>query len=842
MQRHSRLQRFALTLTIAAIVAAPFRAQEPTAAPKLSIDRAELYQALLDLTSTWTVMCVAAHPDDEDGTTLTMLRRKYGIHTVSLFSTYGEGGQNAVGPDLYEKLGVIRAHETMAAAAIQGSEPFFLGLRDFGFSKSAEEAFRVWGEKEALRRMVLKLRQLRPDVIITNHNTVSGHGHHQATGRLILQAFDAAADPNAFPEQLKEVSVWQPQRLFVRFGFDGNPETKAQDDAAEKSGKVITIDPNEQDPIRGTSFAEQALTALQQHATQGPWPKSIADRLRGQNRTELPKYRYRLAKEVASTPALPPGSRSFVEGLRLSLTIGSKLAPPTVNGEPITNFVDRREEALVGLINAKRAGAFSAPEDVVQSDPQRFRLMSSRLDRALAVASGASLSLATKESMLVPTVKSEFVATIANAGDEDIGVRRMTFTDWGVDKPLDIADKLPPGTDTTVEIKSATPKTAPVTVPASEHLYDNRFLGQRLSVTADLQLAGVPFSITASQYVPVAPIVEIKNVSLAPVLWSGKRGEHPSVNVTLTNHLPTEFHGAVKVDNDKYFRNSLLDISLAAGETRAFEIVDGKPLPNGRIQRNMMAPLARRSQSSAVVVTVVDPETLSKETVEPVYVEPKVVPGVIGYIPSFDDTLKNAIAALGLTGKELKPADVKDADLSGYDTIIIDNRGYQAHPELIASNQRLLDYVKNGGTLVVFYHKANEWNPDQRRGRPQLAPYPIILDDERVTEEDAPVKILNPTHPLLSSPNQITQADFKGWVQERGLYYPKEWDKQYATFFSTNDTGEPPLTGGLLAAPYVKGNYIYTSMVWYRQLQAGVPGAYRFFANLVSYGRQTKPK
>src|SRR5262249_18314556 len=166
-------------------------------------NRAELYQALLDLTNPWTVMCVAAHPDDEDGTTLTMLRRKYGVHTVSLFSTYGEGGQNAVGPELYQQLGVIRARETMAAAEIQGSEPYFLGLPDFGFSKSAEEAFRVWGEKEALRRMVLKIRELRPDVIITNHNTVSGHGHHQATGRLILQAFDAAADPNSFPEQLK---------------------------------------------------------------------------------------------------------------------------------------------------------------------------------------------------------------------------------------------------------------------------------------------------------------------------------------------------------------------------------------------------------------------------------------------------------------------------------------------------------------------------------------------------------------------------------------------------------------------------------------------------------------
>src|SRR5688572_18594194 len=179
--------------------------------------KAELHQALLDLTNPWTVMCVAAHPDDEDGSTLTVLRRKYGAHTVSLFSTYGEGGQNAVGPELYEELGVIRARETLAASSVQGSEAHFLGLKDFGFSKSAEETFRAWGEKETLRRMVFQIRRLRPDVVITNHNASDGHGHHQATGRLILQAFDAAADPQQFPEQLSQVKPWQVQRLFVRF-------------------------------------------------------------------------------------------------------------------------------------------------------------------------------------------------------------------------------------------------------------------------------------------------------------------------------------------------------------------------------------------------------------------------------------------------------------------------------------------------------------------------------------------------------------------------------------------------------------------------------------------------
>ena len=233
----------------------------------------ELHQALLDLTTPWTVMCVAAHPDDEDGSTLTVLRRKYGVHTVSLFSTYGEGGQNAVGPELYEELGVIRARETIAASAVQGSEPYFLGLTDFGFSKSAEETFRAWGEKEALRRMVYEIRKLRPDAIITNHDTTSGHGHHQATGRLVQQAFDAAADPQQFPEQLSQVKPWQPQRLFVR---GGRNQAATPPDAQSTPPQQITIDPNEMDAIRGATYAQQALRGLQQHASQGPWPKSLS--------------------------------------------------------------------------------------------------------------------------------------------------------------------------------------------------------------------------------------------------------------------------------------------------------------------------------------------------------------------------------------------------------------------------------------------------------------------------------------------------------------------------------------------------------------------------------------
>jgi hypothetical protein len=240
-------------------------------------------------------------------------------------------------------------------------------------------------------------------------------------------------------------------------------------------------------------------------------------------------------------------------------------------------------------------------------------------------------------------------------------------------------------------------------------------------------------------------------------------------------------------------------------------------------------------------------DVLAQRDVRVIYADAQVAPGLrVGYVPSYDESLRDALAALGVESRELKIDDVLKGELlASFDTIIIDNRGYQAHPELIQSNARLLDYVRAGGTLVVFYHKTNEWNPDPRAERPLLAPYQLTLGNSRVTDENALVTFTDPQHALLRWPNQINADDFRGWIQERGLYYPKEWDTaHYSAPLTMNDTGEPPLRGGLLAADYGRGHYIYTSMVWYRQLRAGIPGGYRMFANMISYGRapaETKP-
>ncbi|HEX5889638.1 MAG TPA: PIG-L family deacetylase [Pyrinomonadaceae bacterium] len=797
-----RITRIVLALVVVVqLLAPPVRSQT---------DNAQLHQALLDLQNPWTVMCVAAHPDDEDGSSLTVLRRKYGVHTVSLFSTFGEGGQNAVGPELYEELGVIRAHETIAASEVQGSEPHFLGFRDFGFSKSAEETFRAWGEREMLRRMVLQIRRLRPDVIITNHDTTSGHGHHQATGRVVLQAFDAAADPKEFPEQLKEAGVWQVQRLFVRSR------------GADAQGQMFTIDPNESDPVRGMTYAQQALAGLQKHATQGPWPKTVPA---GGGRIS----RYALVKQAANSPALPANAKTPIDGLVLPEQLAARFVSPTIEGKPLTEYADRRLEVLVALINARRRGAYTAPADVVALDPQRFRLMTSRLDKALAVATGVAVNLTPEGSALVPGEKTRITAAISNNGVGDVQIKQLRFRGLGLEARPSVADKMLPGTETSAQIEVTTPKTTGFTVPAAEHLYDGRLFGEPLTAEADLSIEGVSFTAGTEIRREVAPAIEIIEVEPVPYVTTPATSQKPlEFRVKLQNHLTTPFRGVLRVRGP----------SLETG--KEIELQPDQIETSNVVVRSLALTGLMQNTNVDVLVDLRNPkEPIAKRVVPLVYANAIVVAGrKVGYIPSYDKTLERALASLGVDAKQLTVDDIAKADLSPFHTIIIDNRGYEAHQELIGLNNRLLKFAEDGGTLLVFYHRVNEWNPNEQRKRPQLAPYPIIVGGERVTQEDAPITFLQPGHPLLRFPNRITQADFADWVQERGLYFPREWDPRYAAVLGTSDKGEQMLRGGLLVAPYGRGNYIYTSYVWYRQLRAGLPGGYRFFANLISYGRR----
>ncbi|MGI8919211.1 MAG: PIG-L family deacetylase, partial [Pyrinomonadaceae bacterium] len=645
-------------------------------------------------------MCVAAHPDDEDGTTLTVLRRKYGVHTVTLFSTYGEGGQNAVGPELYEELGVIRARETIEAARIQGSEPHFLGLKDFGFSKSAEEAFQVWRHDEALRRMVYKIRALRPDVIITNHDTSTGHGHHQATGRLVLEAFDAAADASRFPEQLTSVHVWQPSRLFVRARAAASsmatPSTNAVAD------KFVAIDPNEMDAIRGSMYAEQALAALQKHASQGPWPASIAERLRGNPTGKLPLIRYRLAREVAGGPALPSEPKAFLDGLLVAVRA------PTIDGRNLSEILDQPDRVLNALIDwRRRTGAGSTPGE----DAQRSRLISDRVDHALALAAGIAVKVSSQGKALVPGTLARFSINLSNAGNRTVQIKKLSLRGWGNVVPLDPAEQMSADTETIAPVDLVTPPTAMITVPHEEHLYDDLLFGHPFVAQGQLEIDGAKFSLKAEKSFDVVPAVEITNVSPSPcVRTEATLGRCDTFQVTVTNHLAKPFVGSLLLATTtaQLQHQTSYQIQLTPLEICVQTFSNPEP-PPPRETRSL-----RRQPGKVLISIYADPEqraleqrpSLSQRGISVIYAHALVAKGLrVGYLPSFDQTLEQALRALGMPSDKLTVAQVWDGSLSAYDTIILDNRAYYAHSDLIAANSKLMKYVEEGGTLIVFYHK-----------------------------------------------------------------------------------------------------------------------------------------
>ncbi|HYX30533.1 MAG TPA: PIG-L family deacetylase, partial [Pyrinomonadaceae bacterium] len=806
-------------------------------------DRVALYQALLDLRNPWTVMDVAAHPDDEDGTSLIVMRHKFGAHTVSLFSTYGEGGQNAIGPELYEELGAIRARETMAAAEIQGSEPHFLGLKDFGFSKTRAEAFRFWGHEEALRRMVLEIRKLRPDVIMTNHSTTSNdHGQHQATALMVVEAFDAAADPKKFPEQLKDgVTTWQVQRLFVR--QRGNNATD--------SSSIVTIDPNEQDPVRGVVYAEEALHALQQHATQGPWPKSFAEyanRFRafsGQSSGpsgQLPMIRYVLVKSAKNVPAMPAKeSHNFLDGLKLSPGVAQELRLPDFTST--TELLNNPERTREQLIETYREGHWSEPG---KADPQRKDLMRGKMERATALALGLKIDPALPDKTVVANSSVNVPIKIANGGPEPINIvdcgsigssnSNQQPDDTKVNHTRTVAGRaVSPGAAITLSDQIQIPANAKINVPLAQHLYEPSALGLNSDIRCTYEVDKTKLGIDLPLRVDVAPAIEIDAVSNSPIVTTpatkGQCGFH-SVDVKLQvfNHQTTAVAGEIDlfptlgpiVGRPSATRK----IAIRPHEkTESVFIIDGCELSKAQRGITFLSHNAELKRTPALSVPVVIANARVAANLR------------VGYIRGFDFSLPNALNALGVESKELSVNDVKTSDLSQFTSVVVDNRVYESKPELIAVNQKLLDYANNGGTLIVFYHKSDEWNPDERRNRPQLAPYKLILGNERVTDENAPITFIEPDHPLLNSPNKLDQDDFKDWIQERGLYYPREWDPQFHALLQTNDPGENPLKGGLLVADYGRGHYIYTSMVWYRELRGGIPGAYRMLANMISYGR-----
>jgi LmbE family N-acetylglucosaminyl deacetylase len=752
-----------------------------------------LKQALADLTSDMTLMCLAAHPDDEDGATLTYYRRKHGVRTAILYATRGEGGQNQIGSELYEELGVIRAYENQAAARVYGAEVYDLNKRDFGYSKSAEETFRFWGHEDSLQQLVRIIREVRPDVIITNHDTERGHGHHQAFGIIALEAFDAAADASKFPQQIENgLSAWQVKRLFVR---------------ARQEEADVTINVGEYNQPRGYSYAQIASEGFKMHRSQGM----------GGTARRGPVYRY--YKLVRSSKPAPEKLEGLLDGLADDTDAPRVLLPKfledAVQGIPMPR--DELVRKLIEYIQALR---------ILDVDNTMLDAQKRELESAIAKALDLYLTVETDDNVVTRGQTFTVRASLTNCGRqviEDVEFRLLTPQGWTVESAGSSFKQLKYNETATGVFNVTVAENAPFTLPYAQRLYDDSFMKPLIKGVVLYKAHDTILSITSDATFDVSADLEVQILPETSIVSVSPEDQISRYVVEITNRSSGELKGYVEMFSEAGWYVTDVKTDFAVAEDRhAFAAFDLTIPSNTAPGDSLLEARAFYESTEGESNTVV-----AKGTVKAVDVK---VAGdlYVGYVKSYDDTIEWALKQLNVKSRSLESDDLRFGDLSVYDTIILDIRAYLVRDDLVESNQRLLDYVSDGGNLVVMYHKTYEWN-----GR-QYAPYKLVLSRDRVTVEEAPIAILAPEHPLFTFPNRITESDWDGWIQERGLYFPSEWAQEYKELLSCSDPGEEPLRGGYLVAEYGKGTYIYTSYVWYRQLQILNPGAFRNFANMIS--------
>ncbi len=786
---------------------------------------------------------IAAHPDDENTALLAYFARGRKFRTAYLSLTRGEGGQNLIGPEQGDLLGIIRTQELLAARRIDGAEQLFTRAIDFGFSKSAEETLAKWGHEKVLADVVWNIRRFRPDVILLVFSGTSrdGHGHHQSSAILAKEAFAAAADRNRFPEQLKWVEPWQATRVFWNVFY----WSAERERVIKEYPDHVRIDPGEFDPVLGYSYAEIAGMSRSMHRSQG---FGAAER---KGRSE--NYLVVVAGEPAKADPFDGIDTSWKRVFG-GAEIGAILEEAARTFRP-----ERPEETVPLLLKAR-------PLVATVKHPWAARKLA-ELDETIALCTGLWLD-ASAERYAVAPGSSLKVETVA--------LNRSSFPLKLAGAAVEGADGAPGGTAASMPLDYNQPVRQTVTVslppdqPYSQPFWLREPKDANLYHIGSQELVGVPESPPAlrARFRLVAGSQEIELVRPVAHRYVDRvAGEQvrpldivPPVAVRIAEPVrmfpdthPRPLGVRLKANGSGVSGDVLLRIpsgwkaspervpfrTSEPGEERVLSFDVTPPAGASRGEVTAIAVVGGREISSGADVIEyphIPPQAVFPPSrAELVRTDVRVLARRIGYIAGAGDEVPQALRQLGCEVTLLSEEELARGDLAQYDAIVTGVRAYNVRPDLRASQQRLMDYVQGGGTLVVQYNVLPFGGEDPALGK--LGPYPLTVGRGRVSVEEAPVTFPNPDHPLLSAPNHITAVDFEGWVQERGLYFASAWDQRYETLFESHDPGEAPLTGGTLVSRYGKGVYIFTAFSWFRQLPAGVPGAFRIFANFLSAGR-----
>jgi len=839
---------------------------------------AGLVHLLGRLQTTASALHTGAHPDDEDSPFLARMARGEHARAAYLSLTRGEGGQNVIGPELFEGLGVIRTEELLQARLLDGGEQFFTRAIDYGFSKSMTEAAAKWNEQDVLGDVVRVIRRFRPLVIHSRFGgtPADGHGQHQFAGYLTRLAFSAAADPARFPEQLTEgLRPWRARKLYQNAGFRPDPTNEP----------TLQVQTGVVDPVIGRSYAAIAAEGRSQHKSQ----EMGSLELLGPSTSGLRLLEGRVsaaATEMSIFDGLDtsvPGLAALA-GLPAGMLAADLQTMDSIAKQALREYRPLEPERLVPVLasglRATRTARAVLRSTAVAEDARAetdFLLAFKEADFAEALIQAAGV-------VVDPLADEE---TVAQGGSLDVTVRTFlahpdvaSVTNAAVRAPERWrVEPAPAASNAGGPFRREVPSAATryrVTVPPDAALSQPYFLARPrrgdlyewpnaaprgmgfeapvLSADVTLSLAGLAVTISRPVHYRFAD----------PVRGELRRDVHvvPELSVGLDSDL-------LIVSTRGVAREQRLVVSARSFARGPVTGTLRLRLPDGWTSTPASSPLSLPSISDAASVAFVvrpparrTPGTLviaaeaevagrvfsrrvaavayphiqthrlySPATVTVRVLDLEVAPVRVGYIMGSGDEVPEALTRMGLDVTLIDPNTLATGDLSRFDTVVVGVRASEARPDFVAYHGRLLDYMERGGTLIVQYQQTDYVTRN-------LPPYPVQSPgNSRVTDETASVRVLAPTHPVFTFPNRITSADFEGWIQERNLYSFGTFDPRYVPLLESADPGEPPQRGGEVYAEVGKGRYVYTSYAWFRQLRAGVPGAYRQFANLVSLSK-----
>jgi len=800
------------------------------------MNSAEILQSLKKLNTVGSVLYIAAHPDDENTRLLGYLAKERNLRTGYLSLTRGDGGQNLIGKEQGESLGLIRTQELLAARRVDGAEQFFTRANDFGFSKNPKETFSIWNKDSILADVVLAIRKFKPDVIICRFPTTGegGHGHHTASAILALEAFDAAADPAKFPEQLAYTQVWQAKRIFWNTFNFGGTNTTAPDQ--------LKIDVGVFNPLLGKSYGEIAADSRSMHKSQGFGSAKI--------RGESIEYFKQLKGDKATVDLFEGIDQTWA---RFATTVSLQ----KIISDCFKKYNPQSPEKIVtDLIFIYKQLKQLDESDVNIKYWKQLKLKEA--ETLLVTCSGLWMEAYAADYKAVSGNDVFITAQIIVRNNCEVKLNSLSFfnqTDTNTAKSLKQNELL------TFKHKEKLASTTPFSNPYwlnEKHaiglytVYNKQLIGKPendavAKVTFDVTIYDLnlkierglaykytdpvkgevyrPFEILPPATINISDKVFVFSSDSPKDITFTVKANTANVNGTVQLKVPEGW--IVQIKNHDFKLASTEDEAIIeATITPKKNSTDGKLQAMLSIDGAIFTKSIKRIEYDHIPYQFI----LSDAEAVLVHVDLKKTGNVIGYIPGAGDDVQACLKQIGYDVTILTDELLAKENLAKYNCIVTGVRAYNTNERLQIYYAKLMDYVKNGGNLVVQYNTNSRIGPVGTK----VGPYPFTISRDRVTDDNAEVRFTNPKHSVLNYPNIITQKDFDRWVQERGIYFASDIDKNYETIFSINDPDEKASEGSLIIGKYGKGNFVYTGLVFFRELPAGVPGAYRLFTNLLS--------